>query len=179
MPITPGQFPQLHLQMAVSPSFPSVHSLYVGAARCSIVEHFEDCSQLAQPSFVIDSDGANSWTPKNDISISSLRDDLLKSGCDGEYVTDEWCKNHHRWISWKLASHDLVTGGSSCVWEGILDELKYRYTAFPPLPHFLCALLCPCSTCGLHDCLSCSHTYSISCAGTKWSMRKACDLFFI
>lgn len=130
MPITPGQFPQLNLQMAVSPSIPSVHTLYEGAARCSLMEHFKDCSQPGQPSSVTNGDTPNHSAPKNNISISHLRDELLASGCDGEHVTHEWCENHYRWISWKLASHDFVTGGSSCVLEGILDELKYRYAIY-------------------------------------------------
>ncbi|GMH35550.1 LOW QUALITY PROTEIN: hypothetical protein BSKO_03418 [Bryopsis sp. KO-2023] len=104
----------------------ALHDLYDGQSRCTIAEHFGKTPQAKSP-LTMDPDTARNFVFSDGTSVEGLRGEMLKCGCDPEYASEEWCKNHFQWIIWKLASHDSINGGCSLMPAAVLDELKYRY----------------------------------------------------
>ena len=56
---------------------------------------------------------------------------LIGQGCDESLFTDNWIRNHYRWIVWKLAamerSFSNELGGRYLVYDHLLKQMKERY----------------------------------------------------
>ena len=64
-------------------------------------------------------------------NVHNAQNELLKLGCLPQHVTEEWTKNHYRWIVWKLASYERAFSGifveKPLTREVVLRQLMHRY----------------------------------------------------
>jgi hypothetical protein len=64
-------------------------------------------------------------------NVHNAQDDLLKLGCLSQHATEEWTKNHYRWIVWKLASYERAFSDvfieRLLTKEVVLKQLMHRY----------------------------------------------------
>ncbi|KAI4313037.1 hypothetical protein MLD38_037816 [Melastoma candidum] len=56
---------------------------------------------------------------------------LVQSGASSRHISDQWVRNHCKWIIWKLASYErcypATCSGKFLTIPNVLEELKYRY----------------------------------------------------
>jgi hypothetical protein len=62
---------------------------------------------------------------------SEARAAIIAQGCDKQYCSDAWVRNHYRWIVWKLASIDrripVQSGNRYLGWSQVVGQLLHRY----------------------------------------------------
>ena len=64
-------------------------------------------------------------------SISDIKRDLIKQGCDPKLLTVPWISNHKRWIVWKYASYERsfsrFLGGKHLCYGNVVRNLRARF----------------------------------------------------